>query len=156
MFIRKKVDRAAGPPSSGRSSKIMKPEPSASWRTVPLSACIAVLLISATVSGQSPFTMATAVKRGVPTANGESFFTCNGCAFSLIGSRHALNNNGDLLIFADSSSYCPPPTPGGGDYIIAHGGSARVADFCHQSPIGLPQALSVGSLNDSGDVSLQL
>jgi hypothetical protein len=49
---------------------------------------LALFSFSGVASAQDTFTTVV-IKRGVPTANGESFF---GCDFNLIGSRHALNN----------------------------------------------------------------
>jgi hypothetical protein len=118
---------------------------------------LALLSLSGGASAQDrAFTLATVVKRGVPTANGESLFTCTGCQFDLIKSRRALNDDGDVLLFTSSTASCPFNVGGGGDYVISRGNSIRIADFCHETPLGLPQGINSGSINNSGDVSLQL
>ncbi|MGH9762375.1 MAG: DUF7453 family protein, partial [Blastocatellia bacterium] len=122
-----------------------------------LSTCLVLLLCSSYSQAQSSaFGFRPLVKRGVPTTNGESFFLCLVCQDDKLHSRRGLNNNGDVLIFSRATTSCPVSGGGGGDYVISGGNSIRIADFCHETPIGLPTIVSNGSLNDSGQVALEV
>ncbi|MGH9830107.1 MAG: hypothetical protein ACREDR_43400, partial [Blastocatellia bacterium] len=120
------------------------------FQVISLLAACSVLLLSSSYSyaQSSAFDYRPLVKRGVPTANGESFFLCPTCKEDDMRSRRGLNNSGDVLIFSRATTSCPPRTGAGGSYVISNGNSTTIVDFCHQTPIGLATFITEGSLND--------
>jgi hypothetical protein len=117
--------------------------------TVPIVVVLLLMgLSSSSVMAQSGFTVKALLKKGDLLPDGDVFLPCKGCEARVIG-QHALNNNGEVAIGADTTGSCSE-----GRFLISDHSFVRLADFCRETPWGRFGLLGPVNLNDSGDAAI--
>src|SRR5215471_11440416 len=111
--------------------------------------CLACLPVIASAQSGA-FTLTTVVRDGDPMSDGSTFNLCGFCNATMAGD-HSLNDAGQALISGLLSHKCAE-----GVYLASNRTGMPVADFCQQTPFGRFSGFFGGSINNQGQVALNM